>query len=79
MVDKGRGSDKLYFRYKSIPRWDKQGKPVYIRKPVIEVIFRKNAERRDTEENREVRINALIDSGADWSFIPLSNSFNSWL
>ena len=71
MVDRGRRSDKLYFRYKSIPRWDIHGNPVYIRKPIIEVIFRKHAERKDSDDNREVRINALIDSGADWSFIPL--------
>ena len=71
MVDRGRRSDKLYFRYKSIPRWDINGTPIYIRKPIIEIIFRKHAERKDSDDNREVRINALIDSGADWSFIPL--------
>jgi hypothetical protein len=71
MVDKGRGSDKLHFRYKSIPRWTKDGKSIHVKKPAIEITLRKNSERKDQETNREIRINALIDSGADYSFLPL--------
>lgn len=70
MVDTGRRKDKLYFKYKSLPRWDKEGKLYYVKKPCIEVIFRKYSESKD-EQNREIRLNALIDSGADWSFLPL--------
>lgn len=71
MVDKGRGTDKIHFRYRSIPRWTKDGKPIHVKKPAIEVTLRKNAERKDPETNREIRINALVDSGADYSFLPL--------
>ena len=70
MADTGRKKDKLYFKYKSLPRWDKEGKLFYVKKPCIEVIFRKYSESKD-EQNREIRLNALIDSGADWSFLPL--------
>ena len=70
MVDKGRGTDKLHFRYKSLPRWTPDGKLTHIRKPAIEVTFRLASEAKSTE-NREIRMNALIDSGADWSFLPL--------
>lgn len=69
MVDTGRGTDKLYFHYKSLPHWSKEGKLVYIKKPVIEVTFRKFSETK-SPENREMRMNALVDSGADWSFLP---------
>ena len=69
MVDRGRGTDGLHFHYKSLPRWTKDGKQVHVRKPVIEVIFRKFSEAKSSE-NREMRFNALIDSGADWSFLP---------
>jgi hypothetical protein len=70
MADLGRGSDRLYFKYKSIPRLTKDGKYVYVRKPVIEVTFRRFSESKD-ENNREMKLNTLIDSGADWSFLPL--------
>ena len=69
MVDKGRGTDKLYFHYKSLPRWAKNGELVHVKKPVIEITFRKFSETKN-EENRELRLNALVDSGADWSFLP---------
>lgn len=71
MVDRGRQSDKLVFKYKGIPRWDIEGNQVLVKKPVIEVTFRRFGERKDTESNRELRMLALVDSGADWSFIPL--------
>lgn len=69
MVDRGRGTDRLHFHYKSLPRWTQDGKITYVKKPVIEVTFRKFSEVKGPE-NREMRMNALIDSGADWSFIP---------
>lgn len=69
MVDIGRGTDKLHFHYKSLPRWTQDGKLTHVKKPVIEVTFRKFSEVKSLE-NREMRINALIDSGADWSFLP---------
>jgi len=71
LVDQGRRKDKLHFRYKSIPRWDREGNPIRTKKPVIEVTFRKYSDSKNTETNREVRLFALIDSGADWSFLPL--------
>lgn len=71
MVDQGRRKDKLHFKYRSIPKWDKDGNEIRNKKPVIEVIFRKYSDRTDPETNREIRLLALIDSGADWSFLPL--------
>ena len=70
MVDRGRQADKIVFKYKVIPRWNEQGKPIIVKKPVIEITFRKFSESKG-EDNREVRMLALIDSGADISFIPL--------
>lgn len=70
MVDKGRRTDKLDFHYKSLPRWKKDGTITHVKKPVIEVTFRKFSEAKNSE-NEEIRMNALIDSGADWSFLPL--------
>lgn len=70
MVDLGRGYDRLHFKYKSIPRLTKDGKYIHVRKPVIEATFRRFSESK-SENNREIKLNALIDSGADWSFLPL--------
>ena len=70
MVDRGRQTDKMVFKYRALPRWDDKGNPVKVKKPVIEVTFRKFSESKD-ENNREVRVLALVDSGADISFIPL--------
>ncbi len=71
MVDKGRRKDKLFFRYRSVPRWDKSGNPIHNKKPVIEITFRKYADSKNPDTNREIRLLALVDSGADWSFLPL--------
>jgi len=70
MVDRGRQADKIIFKYKAIPRWDDKGNKITIKKPVIEVTFRRFSESK-TEDNREIRMLALVDSGADISFIPL--------
>lgn len=70
MVDRGRQTDKIVFKYKAIPRWNKKGNPVKIKKPVIEVTFRRFSESK-AKDNREIRMLALVDSGADVSFIPL--------
>lgn len=70
MVDRGRQTDKLIFKYKGVPRWDEKGVPYLVKKPVIEVTFRRFSELKD-ENNREIRMLALVDSGADVSFIPL--------
>ncbi len=69
MVDRGRGTDKLQFHYKSLPAWSKERKLIHVKKPAIEVIFRKFSESKN-EENREMRLTALLDSGADRSFLP---------
>ena len=69
MVDRGRQTDKIVFKYKALPRWDNKGNPIKIKKPVIEVTFRKFSESKN-ENNREIRVLALVDS-ADVSFIPL--------
>lgn len=71
MVDQGRKRDKLFFRYRSVPKWDKDGNPIRNKKPVIEVVFRKYSDSKNPETNREIRLLALVDSGADWSFLPL--------
>jgi len=70
MVDRGRQADKIVFKYKVIPRWDENGNPIIVKKPVIEVTFRRFSDSK-SKDNREVRMLALIDSGADISFIPL--------
>jgi hypothetical protein len=71
LVDQGRRKDKLFFRYKSVPKWDNDGNPIRNKKPVIEVVFRKYSDPKNPETNREIRLLALVDSGADWSFLPL--------
>jgi hypothetical protein len=69
MVDFGRGTDRLHFHYRALPHWDKNGKIIYIKKPAIEITFRKYSEKKGSD-NRELRLNALVDSGADRSFLP---------
>lgn len=71
MVDIGRRSDKLYFRYKAETAETLNGKEVQILKPKIQVVFRRFSESRDPEKNREFPTFALVDSGADYSFLPL--------
>ena len=71
MVDQGRRKDKLFFRYRSVPKWDKDGNLIRNKKPVIEVVFRKYSDSKNPETNREIRLLALVDSGADVSFLPL--------
>jgi hypothetical protein len=71
LVDQGRRKDKIHFKYRSVPRWDKDGNEIRTRKPVIEAIFRKYSDRKDPKTNPEIRLFALVDSGADWSFLPL--------
>lgn len=71
MVDKGRFGSNLHFRYKSVLRPTKNGTWVRVPKPKLEIIFRKYAESKDPEKNREIKLDALIDSGADYSFLPL--------
>lgn len=70
MVDRGRRADKIVFKYKVIPRWNEHGEPIIVKKPVIEVTFRRFSESKG-KNNREIRMLALVDSGADISFIPL--------
>jgi hypothetical protein len=70
VVDKGRFSDKLDFRYKTEYISTLDGSWVPVQKPKIEVTFRRFSENK-TEDNREFRVPALIDSGADYSFLPL--------
>lgn len=69
MVDKGRSSDKLNFRYKTEYAPTPDGDYVPVEKPKIEVIFRRFSETK-REDNKEFRTFALIDSGADCSFMP---------
>lgn len=69
MVDKGRSSNKIHFKYKTeyVPNQD--GEYVPVEKPKIEVVFRRFSETK-REDNREFRTFALVDSGADYSFLP---------
>ena len=71
MVDKGRFSEKLNFKYKTEYIHTVDGKLTPQAKPKIEVVFRRFSESKDPEKNREFRVPALIDSGADVSFLPL--------
>jgi len=71
MVDKGRFGNKLDFKYKSVLTPFADGKWRPVPKPKIEIIFRRFAETKHPEKNREIKLNALIDSGADYSFLPL--------
>ena len=71
MVDKGRFGSNIHFKYKTELRPTKSGMWVRVPKPKLEIIFRKFAESKDPEKNREIKFNALIDSGADYSFFPL--------
>jgi len=69
MVDKGRSSDKINFKYKTEYVPNKDGDYVPVEKPKIEVVFRRFSETK-TKNNKEFRTFALIDSGADYSFLP---------
>jgi len=31
MVDRGRQTDKIVFKYKALPRWDNKGNPIKIK------------------------------------------------
>lgn len=71
MVDRGRHSDKLNFKYKTEYIPDQGGRQIPIQKPKIQVTFRRFPETKDVENNREFPTFALIDSGADYSHLPL--------
>lgn len=71
MVDTGRRHDKLNFKYKTEYVPDEHGREIPIQKPKIQVTFRRFAETKDVENNREFPTFALIDSGADYSHLPL--------
>ena len=72
MVDLGRFSDKLHFKYKTDYVKDKEtGKEYPVPKPRIQVTFRRFSESKNQESNREFPTFALVDSGADFCFLPL--------
>lgn len=70
MVDRDRFAEKMYFRYHNDWIKDENGKDVPVPRPKLEVIFRKYSETTNPETNPEFRTHALVDSGADISFIP---------
>lgn len=65
-----RFTDKLHFKYRADRFKNDDGKLVSIKRPRIEVIFRKFSEHADPKENPEFWTHALVDSGADICFIP---------
>ena len=70
MLRGSRNSDKLHFKYKAVLVKNEDGKVIPIKRPSIEVIFRKFSEHTDPKTNPEFRTLALVDSGADICFIP---------
>jgi len=71
MVDRGRFGDKLNFKYKTEYFQTSKGTQIPKQLPKIQIIFRRFAESRDIENNREFPTFALVDSGADLSHLPL--------
>ena len=70
MVGGFRYVDKMNFKYRKMPRVDSiTGETEIIQRPKIEVIFRKYAETK-SNDNPELRIFGLVDSGADVCFMP---------
>ena len=59
-----RFTDKLHFKYRADRFKDDDGELVSIKRPRIEVIFRKFSEHADPKENPEFWTHALVDSGA---------------
>ena len=70
MVGGDRSVDKMKFKYSTDWRLDENQKRIPVRRPRIEVIFRKNSETRDIETNPEFRTHGLVDSGADICLLP---------
>jgi len=70
MVGGDRSTDKMHFRYRKMERIDPETQETHIvERPQIEVVFRKHTEVK-SENNPELRIFGLVDSGADNCFIP---------
>ena len=69
MTGGDRQSDKFSLKYHTDLFKNVEGKPIPVKRPRIEVIFRKYSERADPDKNPEFRTYALVDSGADICFI----------
>ena len=70
MVRGSRFTGKLHFKYRADLFENDTGKVIPIKRPRIEVIFRKFSEHAVPGTNPEFRTHALVDSGADICFIP---------
>jgi hypothetical protein len=65
-----RDSDKFGFKYHTDLFKNEQGVIIPIKRPRIEVVFRKYSERTDPDTNPEFRAFALVDSGSDVCYLP---------
>lgn len=65
-----RHHDKMKFKYHTEWFEDENKKQIPIKRPKIEIVFRKNAETKNIDTNPEFRTHGLVDSGADVCFIP---------
>jgi len=72
MLRGSRNTNKLHFKYKSDLFKNDNGNVIPVKRPRIEVVFRKFSEHTNPETNPEFRTLALVDSGADICFIPRS-------
>ena len=60
----------MKFKYPTDWRDDEYGKKFPVRRPRIEIVFRKNSEIKNIKTNPEFRTSGLVDSGADICLLP---------
>ena len=72
MLNGSRNTGKLRFKYKVDLFPNADGQVIPVKRPRIEVVFRKFSEHTDPKINPELKVLALVDSGADICFIPRS-------
>lgn len=71
MLRGSRFTEKLRYKYYNDHSLNEDGKTENIvARPKIEVLFRKTVGPKDPETNPEIRVYALVDSGADICFLP---------
>jgi len=70
LIGGDRLSGKFSIKYHTDWFKDSEGRKVPVKRPRIEVVFRKYSESFDPDTNPEFRTFALVDSGADICYIP---------
>ncbi len=65
-----RNSEKFGFKYHTDLFKNEKGERIPIKRPRIEVVFRKYSEKTNPDTNPEFRAFALVDSGSDVCYIP---------